>query len=283
MTPGRALVAGIVVLSLVGRTRAQCPPDCIGGGKAPATDCLVEFGGLTTTDEACTDGNDSCDTDGVVNGRCTFPMSVCLNVAGDPACTAHMSAPPVVTPAKSPVAQALGGALAALDPSQPGCTAPGVAVPVGAALKGVGDGVQRLAITGRAGRKKDRNRLRLTCRASPSSPSLSTVIRPIFETRCALPACHAGTAGSAGPTLMGAGLRDALVDAPSLNVPSLVLVRPGSVAQSYLARKILGRRITDHTPRMPQGCPQVPPAGGCLTPDEIAAIVAWIQTGAPDN
>jgi len=283
MVAGRALVAGIVALALVRVVSAECPPDCLGGGKVAATDCLVEFGGIATTVEACTDGNDSCDMDGVVNGRCTFPMSVCLNVPGDAACTAHMSAPPVVGPAKSPVAQALGGALAALDPSQPGCTAPGVAVPVGAGLNGVADGVQRIAITARAGRKKDRNRLRLTCRASPSSPSLSGVIRPIVETRCALPACHAGTPGSVAPTLMGVGLHDALVDVPSANVPSLVLVRAGSVAQSYLARKILGRRISDHTPRMPQGCPQVPPAGGCLTPDEIAAIVAWIQTGAPDN
>ena len=89
--------------------------------------------------------------------------------------------------------------------------------------------------------------------------------------------------GSIAPVLDGPDMHATLVDAASVNVPSLSLVRPGSVAQSYLARKILGKRIPDHTARMPNGCPANPPAGGCLTDGEIAAILAWIQTGAADN
>jgi len=284
MTAGRALAAAIVVLAVTPAARATCPPDCVGGGGSPTTDCLVEFGGITTTVEACTDGNPSCDMDGVVNGVCTFPLSVCINVVGDPSCSVHgLSRAPTVRPARSPVAQALAGALATLDPTQTACTAPGLVVPLTAGLKGVEETVVRLGITASAGQKRDRNKLRLTCRPSPTAPSLAGVLEPIFATRCALPACHASAPGSVAPTLAGGDMHDALVDVPAMNVPSLMLVRPGTVAQSYLARKILGRRIPDHTPAMPQGCPKVVPAGGCLTPGETAAIIRWIQTGAPDN
>ena len=88
--------------------RAACPGDCVGGGGPAATDCFVEFDGIVTTNTSCTDGNPSCDMDGEVNGVCVFPISVCLNVAGDARCTATgLSAPPVVRPAKSAVAQSL--------------------------------------------------------------------------------------------------------------------------------------------------------------------------------
>jgi hypothetical protein len=264
--------------------RAACPADCVGGGGPAATDCFVEFDGIVTTNTSCTDGNPSCDMDGEVNGVCVFPISVCLNVAGDARCTAAgLSAPPVVRPAKSAVAQSLGQALAALDPAQAVCTPRGIAVPLAASLTGVKQGVARLAITASAGSKKDRDKLRLTCRPSPGAPSLRAVVEPIFAAHCALPACHATVDGSIAPVLDGPDMHATLVDAASVNVPSLSLVRPGSVAQSYLARKILGKRIPDHTARMPNGCPANPPAGGCLTDGEIAAILAWIQTGAADN
>jgi hypothetical protein len=272
------------VLAIARAAPATCPADCVGGGGPAATDCFVEFDGIVTTNTACTDGNPSCDMDGVVNGVCVFPVSTCLNVAGDARCTpAGLSAPPVVRPAKSAVAQALGQALAALDPSQAVCTPAGIAVPLAASLTGVKPGIARLAITASAGGKRDRDKLKLTCRPSPGAPSLRNVVEPIFAAHCALPACHATVDGSITPALDGPDMHAALVDAASVNVPTLSLVRPGSVAQSYLARKILGKRIPDHTARMPNGCPANPPSGGCLTDAEIAAILAWIQTGAADN
>jgi hypothetical protein len=284
MGPGRAWGALLAVVAVARVASGSCPPDCIGGGRNPATDCLVEFGGIASTGESCTDGNPSCDMDGVVNGVCTFPLSVCLDVPGDPRCTARLSASPIVGPSRSPVARALAQTVATLDPNGPGCTTPGVAVPIGATLQGVTTAVTRLVITGKSGSRRDRNRISLTCRPSPAPPSLTHVIAPIFEARCALPACHAGTPGSVAPVLASSGeMHAALVDVPALNVPSLMLVRPGSVVQSYLARKILGKRIPDRTPRMPRGCPRTVPAGGCLTDGEIAAILAWIQTGAPDE
>jgi hypothetical protein len=278
------LLALAVVLFIVRFAEAACPPDCVGGGRNPATDCFVEFGGIDATVEACTDGDAACDMDGTVNGVCTFPLSVCLNVAGDPRCTASgLSSSPIVGPARSEVAQALGATLAALNHTQSQCTAPGLAVSLRATLNRVGPAVVHLAITGSAGAKHDRNKLSLTCRPSPASPSFSNTLRPIFSSHCALPACHAAAVGSVEPTLEGPAMYSSLVGVPATNVPTLMRVHPGSIGESYLARKILGKRIVDRTPRMPQGCPTTVPAGGCLTDGEIAAILAWIQSGASDN
>jgi len=280
-----SVAALLCALALARTAPGACPGgDCFGGGGPAATDCFVEFDGVVSPNTSCTDGNPSCDMDGVVNGVCVFPISTCINVAGDSSCApVGLTTAPVVRPAKSSIASALGQELAALDPAQATCTPRGIAVPLAASLTGVKQGVAQLAITASAGGKRDRDKLRLTCRPSPGAPSLRNVVEPIFATHCALPACHATVGGSITPRLDGPDMHAALVDAASLNVPTLSLVRPGSVAQSYLARKILGKRIPDHTARMPQGCPSNPPAGGCLAPGEIAAILAWIQTGASDN
>jgi hypothetical protein len=274
------LMAALCVRAAV----ADCPPDCVGGGHVPATDCFVEFGGIASTNETCTDGSPSCDMDGTVNGVCTFALSVCLNVTGGASCTpGGLTAPPVVRPLHSPVAQALAQSLAMLDPAASACTPPGVAVPLATSLVGVRPGVARLAITATSGGKRDRNKLKLTCRPSPESPSFADTIRPIFASHCALPACHTDGPSVIAPVLDGAEAYPDIVSTPATNVPRLMLVHPGSVAESYLARKILGKRIPDRTERMPQGCPENVPSGGCLTDGEIAAILAWIQTGAPNN
>ncbi len=280
----RSLLVALVAVVCARDANAACPTDCVGGGKLASTDCFVEFAGLQTADESCTDGDPGCDADGIVNGVCSFPLSLCLNVAGDPVCPASgLSSVPTVRPAKGAVAAALQQALAALDPAQPACTTPGVAVPLVAGLNGVKPQTVKLAVMAKSGSKRDRNKLRLTCRPSSAAPSFVGVIHPIFTARCALPACHGPGSGAIEPLLDAPDADQNIVNVPAANLPSLSLVHPGSVLESYLARKILGKKITDRTQRMPNGCPTVVPPGGCLTAGEIAAIVAWIQTGAPDN
>jgi Tol biopolymer transport system component len=64
----------------------------IPGGGRPATDCMSEWvvdnsgnepefdrKGLLNSTQTCTDGDRLCDTDGQVNGSCTFKVGVCLN------------------------------------------------------------------------------------------------------------------------------------------------------------------------------------------------------------
>lgn len=274
----------MAALTIARAVTAACPPDCLSGGGSPTTHCFLEFGGIPATVDSCGDGAPACDADGVVNGECTFGLSACLNVAGDPRCEPPgLSGPPVVRPSSNPVAQSLMQSLAPLDPTRAGCTAPGLAVPLATTLNGVKRGVARLTVTASAGHQRDRNKLVLTCNPSPVPPSLAHVIQPIFRTHCAIPACHDSAPGAIAPALDAADVYAELVNVPATNVPSLMLVHPGSVRDSYLARKILGKRIPDHTQRMPQGCPAQVPAGGCLSDGELAAIIAWIQAGAPDN
>jgi len=83
-----ALGIGLLVGQGVGLAQ-QCPPDCpLKGGGPAASDCLVEFGGVTPSSAnsrvvRCDDGDPSCDQD-PQPGVCGFDVSACLNNA-DPA------------------------------------------------------------------------------------------------------------------------------------------------------------------------------------------------------
>ncbi len=166
----------------------------------------------------CTDGDATCDADGVVNGACVVD---------------------------------------------------GATIALRTVVQGVRAGVSR-----RAGR-------RFVCRPSTTAPAFATVVQPLLVARCATVACHTSAPPNAEPVLEAGRIYDGLVRAGSLNVPAMVRIEPHRPMRSYLVRKILGRRIPDRTERMPSGCPDAPPSGGCLTPAETAAIVAWIAGGAP--
>ena len=276
---GRAVQTLLLLVALATPAASACPPDCVPGGGPAANDCLVQFGGIPASTTTCTDGNPACDVDGTIDGVCTFGLTACVGVATTTCTPAALTVPVRVGPAASPVARALQGALAALGTQSAACTAPGLAVPVRASFAGVAAGVARLTILARAGARHDRDRLTLTCNPAAAGPSLA-VVQPILTARCAVVGCHQGTPPTSEPTLEDGRTHDAVVAVASTNVPSLRIVAPGDIAGSYLARKILGKRIVDHTSRMPLGCPKTPPASGCLTPGEVATILAWIQAGA---
>ena len=103
----RIAVALAFVLVLGPAARADCPPDCVGGGGPSATDCFVAWSGLPGMSETCADG-EACDLDGKVDGICMLGLQGCINVPGLGACTpAGLSGPPTVTPSKTPTGQAL--------------------------------------------------------------------------------------------------------------------------------------------------------------------------------
>lgn len=126
-------------------------------------------------------------------------------------------------------------------------------------------------------------RLDVVADRARSGPSFAGVVQPILTARCATAGCHGGENPVASPPLDAGAAWSAVVGVPSSNVPSMMLVDPGSAAKSYLARKIRGKGIPDRTQRMPVGCPRTPPPGGCLGAEETAAIIAWIEHGALDN
>jgi len=90
---------GFIALSLgaVSTVWAVCPGECSVPGKgSAATECIVEYDGITFNYPVgrekqlrCTDGDPSCDTDGLANGVCKFEIAACLNNTDPrfPSCT----------------------------------------------------------------------------------------------------------------------------------------------------------------------------------------------------
>ncbi len=267
---------------LPGMAGAQCPSNMLSGGGPQSTDCFVEFGGISSMDPTCTDGDPTCDTDGKADGTCTLALQVAVNVVGTPGCTpGTLAAPPKVRPVKSDAERKLAAELAALEPAGHGCTPPGFAVPVKVGLSGLKPGVAKFAVSAVSAGKHDRNKLALGC-APGAAPSFANDVQPIFTTKCATSGCHQGFQPAGGQSLEPGMSCSSSVNTPSQNPKALThglkRVEPGSLRTSYMARKILGKGlIRGQDDSMPQGCPVTVP---CLTPAEHYTILSWIQTGA---
>ena len=277
----RAVAVGMLFFGRAAHGQLVCPPDCFGGGGPAATDCLVQFGGVSQAHTTCTDGDPACDADGAANGRCAVALTVCVNLprAG---CTPDAVSGPTVTPPASETARGIAAALADLDPSRPGCAPASATVSLRPTFAGPKPANARVAI-GARGRRRDLDRLAFRCEPSTIAPSFAHDVQPILTARCATLGCHVEALPNSYPLLEVGAAWAALVGQPSRNLPAFALVDPGNPSRSYLARKVLGQRITDRTAPMPQGCPHAPPAGGCLTRAEQSAIIAWIVAGAPNN
>jgi mono/diheme cytochrome c family protein len=95
---------------------------------------------------------------------------------------------------------------------------------------------------------------------TPETVSFATDILPVFEERCA--ECHGDDDPEEGLVLTS--YRDVM-----LGSFYGAVVKPGEPADSYLVESV-------ETGQMPK-------RGDDLTPEQIAAIVAWVEAGAPDN
>jgi outer membrane protein assembly factor BamB len=135
-----SFLAAAVVATTALTARADCTAGrCLPGGGAPETDCTAEFLGTglhlnyppfdpaapaPKTEIRCYDGDAGCDSDGQLDGRCTFNVNVCL-AASDPALPscAVSSVQSVKVKAKGANARALHEAARALMPlAAPACT-----------------------------------------------------------------------------------------------------------------------------------------------------------------
>ncbi len=272
VTAMRSAIVAVVALVLGGTARADCPP-CFPGGGPAATDCFVQWAGISAASTACADGG-ACDADGMTDGVCTFPVEACINVAP---CTGPLTS--VKVSGRDASARALDGALKALDLASAGCTPGGLPVALKApTAKGVKPAKSRVTAIAASGGKRDRDALRFTC--EPAAPSLAAHIQPIFSAKCATAACHVGLPGQGQLNLEAGQSLANLVGQPSFSpfAGRLQRVRPGNVKQSYLARKILGQKLRRGDPVMPQACGTV--TTPCLTDAEKYLIIAWIQSGA---
>jgi hypothetical protein len=78
------IAAATLTITFAGAVEARVP-----GGGSKKTDCYAEFDGITPkrgTRVECTDGDPSCDTDGLCQGTCTFRIRVCAKQSSPPRC-----------------------------------------------------------------------------------------------------------------------------------------------------------------------------------------------------
>lgn len=253
---------------------AQCPPTCSGGGGRAATDCFLLYGNAPAKVVTCTDGDPACDTDGQIDGTCTFGLTACTNAAlGACPATSLDAAPSAV--ATGAGAETFVAAVGQLSPSTPACTDPGlvrlVIVPSSVKLK---PAKVTLRLTAVAGGKKDKDTIKLAC--NPARPSLAADVQPIFTTNCTYSGCHSGLLPQSSMSLE-AGQSAASLAQKALSSPRTARVKPGSLKKSYLVKGLFGSGAR----QMPDGCPEVlPPVERCLDAVEVYTILAWIQAGA---
>jgi hypothetical protein len=275
----RSVVTIALLLGFARIAGADCAPTCVGGGGPAATDCVITWGGITSTVVSCVDGS-ACDQDGAADGVCTFPLEACLGV--DAACGVTAVTSVKVSPPSLPGAATLAAAIQGLAVGA--CTTPGFAVSIKRTPAKLKPGKAKLKILTVADGKKDADKITLTC--EPASPSFATQIQPILTARCANPTCHDNDSVAQGLNLSVGKAPGTVVNVPSTEGGALRLVQPGSLKKSFLAKKIIpGAKLKFiEGTTMPQGCPGAPLSdGGCPTDAEIYAILAWIQAGALAN
>jgi hypothetical protein len=104
-------------------------------------------------------------------------------------------------------------------------------------------------------------------------PSFASDIQPIFTANCALSGCHAAP-GQHGLILSAGQSYSLLVNVNSVEVPTLMRVRPSLPDSSYLVIKIEGRQSVGV---------QMPATGTPLSSTNIQLIRNWITKGAQNN
>jgi hypothetical protein len=120
--------------------------------------------------------------------------------------------------------------------------------------------------------------------AAPPVPAFAQ-IATLFGSRCAGSGCHLDSGGDCLPApamalpLCAAAAWDALVDVPSAQLSGVRRVEPGNSARSYLLRKLLPPSPGSLHPPGAMGHRDPPDAP--LSDDQIRAVAAWIDSGAP--
>lgn len=309
----RAYLSLLSVLSLVA-TSVPAGAVIVGGGGGIATECLTVFDAPANYKPEkprhvrCTDGDPSCDADGVVDGVCEFPVAVCANSTFDPRCVYVGVASVVVDhaadngdPKFDPDFQAVQARIDAQippDTTDPDvCTAPTtirvpVVGPLGAVCKR-GTKKLRLRTTSTpppaSAPRVDKDKLKLMCEPAVAAGgcdpqvlfagTFDRIQRQVFNTSCALGGCHDSQSLAGGLTLEEGTAWASLVGVAPVNVAAATAgwqrVAAGDSATSFLVRKLTGELPdVSYGARMPFGKRK-------LDPLLIDLIALWIEAGAP--
>jgi hypothetical protein len=105
---------------------------------------------------------------------------------------------------------------------------------------------------------------------APLSADFAAIQANIFTPICSV--CHAGGSAPEGLRLDEADSYNLLVGVASSEVPSLLRVKPGDPANSYIIQKLQGHATVGA---------QMPLGGPYLSSDTIAFVQQWITNGAP--
>jgi len=121
----------------------------------------------------------------------------------------------------------------------------------------------------------------LTSSPTPGAHASAEDVAPILERSCALGGCHLSGPGAGGLVLgrSTAAWRAALVNVPSQQSPTMMLVAPGDPDRSWLVAKLRGALCAAACDRE-LGCGGPMPPGEPLSEAERATIIAWIADGA---
>jgi len=103
----------------------------------------------------------------------------------------------------------------------------------------------------------------------PMSADFESIQANIFTPICSV--CHVGGGAPEGLRLDAANSYNLLVGVPSTEVPSLLRVKPGDPADSYIIQKLQGHAAVGA---------QMPLGGPYLSSDTIGFIQQWIMNGA---
>jgi mono/diheme cytochrome c family protein len=106
----------------------------------------------------------------------------------------------------------------------------------------------------------------------PLSADFKSIQANIFTPICSV--CHVGGAAPEGLRLDATDSFNLLVGVPSTEVPSLLRVKPGDPANSYIIQKLEGHAAVGA---------QMPLGGPYLSTDTIAFVRQWIANGAPPS
>ncbi|MCB1050072.1 MAG: hypothetical protein H6510_04115 [Acidobacteria bacterium] len=106
--------------------------------------------------------------------------------------------------------------------------------------------------------------------------SFSQNVQPILTANCAVSGCHSTAFGASNLVLASSAAYGDIVDVPSIQMPSLMRVKPGSSNTSYLYQKINPTGFSIFGGRMPDRRPS-------LSDADIETIRQWIDEGALNN
>jgi hypothetical protein len=291
----------------------------VGGGGSKTTDCLVTLDAAVNTPPTnprhvrCVDGDPTCDSDGLVNGRCAFQLAVCANSTFSPSCSlngvqsitidnAIDNGDPKFDPAFQALQTAVDSDLQPPSNLVDDCTtATEILVPIkgpygnnrcGASRKKVVLTALSQVISGKIHR--DRDKMKFTCIPDPNgcdptvlfSGTFDRIQRQVFNQSCALSGCHDSQTQAATLLLETGASYGELVNATPANFSAfgagwLRVDAPNPPGTSgNTETSLLFRKITGDLPdplfgsRMPLNKPK-------LNKTLRDVIELWIEAGAP--